>query len=111
MHENQVSLHICIIYNYTRNMFTLRYTCEYTCIHIVLYICIIHKHHIQASYACINLFSSVDSQLLIHCRLKVVLNNAAAVDDDHFCKGNTHTVTVMLTLQEVYTAAMPAVCR
>jgi len=51
-----------------------------------------------------HLFSSVNSQLLIHCRLKVVLNNATAVDDDHFCKGNTHSVTVMLTLQALYHA-------
>ena len=65
------------------------------CTHATLHTCIIYTHH---------LFSSVDSQLLIHCRLKVVLHNAAAIDDDHFCKGNTHTVTIMLTLQVLYNA-------
>ncbi len=55
-----------------------------------------------------HLFSSVNSQFLIHRRLKVVLHNATAVDDDHFCKSNTYIVTVMLTLQELHTAVMPA---
>ncbi len=58
-----------------------------------------------------HLFSSVNSQLFIHGRLKVVLNNATAVDDDHFCKGNTHSVTVMLTSQVLHTTVMHAACR
>jgi hypothetical protein len=74
--------------------------------------CILHYTH--ASYTSIiythHLFSSVDSQLLIHSRLKVVLNNAAAIDDDRFCKGNTYSETVMLTLQVLHTAVLHAAC-